>query len=201
MRNNWQSMKERIVKESTALFLHKGFQGTTIKDITDAVGLTKGAFYWYFKSKDDLLETILEEWEKTFLGGLIEADAAVEGGFLDKFKRYHKYSTEYAVHHRELCLVWTILAAEITGSGLKAERTLRGGLERYIGFVKGLIAAGKAEGAVKADFNPSVLANTIIAMHNGVLLQWYIRDTDLEGPQLARAFRNVLLSGITTAGA
>jgi hypothetical protein len=54
---------------------------------------------------------------------------------------------------------------------------------------------------VKADFDPSVLADTIIAMHNGVLLQWYIRDTDLEGPQLARAFRNVLLSGITTAGA
>ena len=201
MRNNWQSMKERIVKESTALFLHKGFQGTTIKDITDAVGLTKGAFYWYFKSKDDLLETILEEWEKTFLGGLIEADAAVEGGFLDKFKRYHKYSTEYAVHHRELCLVWTILAAEIAGSGLKAEKTFRDGLERYIAFVKGLIERGKAERIVKADFDSSVLADTIIAMHNGVLLQWYIRDADVEGPQLARAFRNVLLSGITTAGA
>ncbi len=193
-------MKERIVKESTALFLHKGFQGTTIKDITDAVGLTKGAFYWYFKTKGDLLETILEEWEKTFLDGLIRSDEAVEGGFLDRFKRYHKYSTEYAVNHRELCLVWTILAAEIAGSGLKAERTFRGGLERYIGFVKGLIEAGKEEGAVKADFDSSVLANTIIAMHNGVLLQWYIRDTDLEGPQLARAFRNVLLSGITTAG-
>ena len=72
--NNWQSMKERIVNESATLFLHKGFQGTTIKDITDAVGLTKGAFYWYFKTKDDLLETILEEWEKTFLDGLIESD-------------------------------------------------------------------------------------------------------------------------------
>ena len=60
-------MKERIVKESTALFLHKGFQGTTIKDITDAVGLTKGAFYWYFKSKDDLINEINRMLEKNIL--------------------------------------------------------------------------------------------------------------------------------------
>ncbi len=201
MRNNWQSMRERIVKESATLFLHKGFQGTTIKDITDAVGLTKGAFYWYFKTKDELLETILEEWEKTFLEGLIASDGASVGTFLDRFKRYHKYSTEYAVRHRELCLAWTILAAEIAGSGIKAERRFRDGLDRYIGFVKGLIEAGKAEHVVKADFDSSVLADTIIAMHNGVLLQWYIRGADVEGPQLARAFRNVLLSGITIAGA
>jgi hypothetical protein len=90
---------------------------------------------------------------------------------LERFKRYHKYSTEYSVSCRELCLVWTILAAEIVGSGLEAERRFRDGLERYIAFVKGLIEAGKAGRAVKVYFDSSVLADTIIAMHNGVLLQ------------------------------
>ena len=51
MKNNFKLMKDTIVKESAGLFLHNGFQGTTIKDITDAVDLTKGAFYWYFKSQ------------------------------------------------------------------------------------------------------------------------------------------------------
>lgn len=64
MKNNFKLMKDTIVKESAGLFLHNGFQGTTIKDITDAVDLTKGAFYWYFKTKDELLETILVEWEE-----------------------------------------------------------------------------------------------------------------------------------------
>lgn len=197
MKSNWQSMKDTIVKESTNLFLHKGFQGTTIKNITDAVHLTKGAFYWYFKTKDELLEAILEEWEKTFLNGLIASDDAVEGDFMERFRRYHKYATEYALKHRELCMVWTILAAEIAGSGLKAEKMFREVLEKYTQFVRGLIERGKAAHAVKEDLDSYVLANLIIAMHNGVLLQWYIKHGDVTGPQLAKAFRSVLLSGIT----
>jgi AcrR family transcriptional regulator len=193
-------MKDKIVKESTSLFLHKGFQGTTIKDITDAVNLTKGAIYWYFKSKDELLETILETWEKAFLNDLITANSAVEGRFLDKFRQYHKYSTEFAVSHRELCVVWTTLAAEMAGSGLKAEKKFREVLERYIEFVKDLIEMGKAEGAVKEDLDTNVLANTIIGMHNGILLQWYTKQDDMGGPELARAFRTVLLSGMGPEG-
>ena len=200
MKNNFKLMKDNIVKESAGLFLHNGFQGTTIKDITDAVDLTKGAFYWYFKSKDELLEAILEEWEKTFLDGLIAGNQKVQGDFFLKFREYHKYSTEYAVLYRDLAMVWTLLAAELTRSGLKAEKTFRRILDRYTSFVQALIEQGKAERAVKTDLDTRVLANTIIAIHNGVLLQWYMRQDDIDGPQLARTFRSVLLTGIT-AGA
>jgi hypothetical protein len=54
---------------------------------------------------------------------------------------------------------------------------------------------------VKADLDSYVLANTIIAMHNGVLLQWYIKHDEVEGPQLARTFRSVLLTGIAAGAA
>jgi AcrR family transcriptional regulator len=195
-----QIMKERIVQETTNLFLRKGFNGTTIKEITSAVGLTKGAIYWYFASKDELLETILDKWERTFLDGLIASDKAINGSFVEKFKQYHKYSTEFAVKHRELCVVWTTLTAEVAGSGLKAESRFRSVLDRYIEFVKGLIDKGKEEHAVKEELNSYILANVIIGMHNGILLQWYTKQGDVDGPQLARAFRSVLLSGITSEG-
>jgi AcrR family transcriptional regulator len=192
-------MKQRIVQESTKLFLRKGFHGTTIKDITSAVDLTKGAIYWYFKSKDELLETILEEWERTFLDGLIGSNNAVTGTFLEKFKQYHKYSTEFAVNHRELCVVWATLTAEVAGSGLKPESRFRNVLDRYIEFVRTLIERGKGEHSVKEDLDSYILANVVIGMHNGILLQWYTKQGDVDGPQLAKAFRSVLLSGIALA--
>ena len=71
MKKTREEMRQRILTESIKLFLRKGFQGTTMEDITDAVNLTKGAIYWHFKSKDELVETILEEWEKTYLDGMI----------------------------------------------------------------------------------------------------------------------------------
>ncbi len=52
--------KERILDTATNLFSTHGYGGTAIDDILSAVGITKGAFYHYFKSKDALCEAIVE---------------------------------------------------------------------------------------------------------------------------------------------
>ena len=200
MKKNGESMRQRIIKESVSLFLRKGFQGTTMEEVTNAVNLTKGAIYWHFKSKDHLVETILEEWEKAYLDGLIASVNAVEGSFIDRFRNYHRYAWGFAGNNPQLCMVWTSLAAEIGGSGLKVERKFREGLERYIHFLSGLIESGKAEHVVKEDMDSYVLANSIIGMHNGLFLQWYLKHGTIEGTQLARTFSSILLSGITVKG-
>jgi hypothetical protein len=97
-------------------------------------------------------------------------------------------------------MVWALLAAEIGGSGLKAERKFREGLERYIKFVGDLVESGKSELVIKGDLDSYVLANSIIGMHNGLFLQWYLKPDHLEGVQLARTFSSILLSGITVKG-
>lgn len=56
--------KEKIIKKTINLFLKKGYDKTTIQDIIDEVGVSKGAFYHYFKSKEDILETISDEYVK-----------------------------------------------------------------------------------------------------------------------------------------
>ena len=89
-------MTERIIEESVRLFVQKGFKGTTIKDITGSVNLTRGAMYWHFKSKDDLLKTIIKYYEKAYMDGLIKSVKSVDGDFLTRFRQYHKYSTEFA---------------------------------------------------------------------------------------------------------
>lgn len=53
--------KERIVDEALTLFAAKGFRGTTVKDIADAVGIKDASLYKHFKSKKEILNTIVEE--------------------------------------------------------------------------------------------------------------------------------------------
>jgi hypothetical protein len=60
---------------------------------------------------------------------------------------------------------------------------------------------GKTEKAIKMEFDSNVLANVIIGMHNGILLQWYTKYDEVEGPEIARAFRDVLLFGMVVEGA
>lgn len=51
-------MKEKIREQSIQLFATKGFKETSIQDIVDALNVTKGTFYYYFTSKEQLLMDI-----------------------------------------------------------------------------------------------------------------------------------------------
>lgn len=46
--------------EAATLFLRRGYEGTSLRDIADAVGMKAGSLYYHFGSKDELLTAILE---------------------------------------------------------------------------------------------------------------------------------------------
>lgn len=53
--------KKSIVEHSLALFLEKGIRNTSIQDIIDRAGISKGTFYNYFSSKTECVSAILEQ--------------------------------------------------------------------------------------------------------------------------------------------
>ncbi len=64
------STKEKILEEAQKLMLTKGFNATTVEEICEAAGVTKGSFFHYFESKEDLGKTVTEYyWQK--MSGLI----------------------------------------------------------------------------------------------------------------------------------
>lgn len=53
--------KERITEEALTLFAEKGYQGTSVKNIADAVGIKDSSLYKHFKSKKEIFDTIVQE--------------------------------------------------------------------------------------------------------------------------------------------
>lgn len=54
-----ESGRDRISDEAAALFLRRGYEGTSLRHIADAAGMKAGSLYYHFASKDDLLTDIL----------------------------------------------------------------------------------------------------------------------------------------------
>lgn len=52
---------EKILNVSLRLFQEKGYEHTTIQDIVDALGMSKGAIYHHFKSKEDIMEALCNQ--------------------------------------------------------------------------------------------------------------------------------------------
>jgi len=52
--------RHRIVQAATTLFSLHGYDGTTVNDVLEATGITKGALYYYFSSKEALCRAVIE---------------------------------------------------------------------------------------------------------------------------------------------
>ncbi len=64
-----------IVRAATPLFRSKGFNGTTVRDIADAVGILSGSLFYHFSSKEDILFAVMEEGLKQGIAR-VEAEIA-----------------------------------------------------------------------------------------------------------------------------
>jgi AcrR family transcriptional regulator len=62
-----KNTKEHILKEAFALFMQKSFKEVTMKDIVDKTGMSKGAFYHHFPSKEAVFKEVVNTY---FLSGL-----------------------------------------------------------------------------------------------------------------------------------
>lgn len=77
MKQKGQEIHSRIVDAANRLFYRQGFNQTSFTDIADAAKIPRGNFYYYFRSKDEILEAIidkriegirgmLEEWNQSY---------------------------------------------------------------------------------------------------------------------------------------
>ena len=196
MRNGKANLKKRITTEAIKLFLRKGFRNTTINDIIDRVQISKGAFYWHFTSKNELLATIIKEFEETFVNKMIQSVTEAPGSFLHKFKYYHKYITEFAFDNKELCMGFMTLSAELAGNGTDLELQVMAVYEKQRSFLKTLLAIGEKEMALRENLDTGVAAHVIMAINNGMLLEWYMNQTTIDSELFARTYRDITLTGI-----
>ena len=73
-----EKKRERILKKSWELFKKNGYEEIKIERITKEVGISKGSFYTYFKTKEDVLFSILEKIEIEIENSINDIDTSEE---------------------------------------------------------------------------------------------------------------------------
>ena len=59
-RNKYPEITERrILETAMKLFIEKGYEQTTLQDIADAIGMTRGAIYHHFKDKAEMVDSVM----------------------------------------------------------------------------------------------------------------------------------------------
>lgn len=68
MRKEAQERRNEILDAADELFGQRGFDGTSTNDILEKVGIARGTLYYHFKSKEDIMDALIERYNAQILG-------------------------------------------------------------------------------------------------------------------------------------
>ena len=81
-----EERRQEIIVIARELFQRKNYESTTMQDIMNALGIAKGTIYHYFKSKEELLEAVIEDSVDEYIAGMEKVLNETEGTGLDKMR-------------------------------------------------------------------------------------------------------------------
>lgn len=152
---------QRILEAASRLISHYGFDKTTMDDIAREAGVSKGALYLEWPSKDKLLDALLAHEMKRLLDDFLErVEADPQGGQIANLYRH----ALLALQKNALMSAMYTRDSRVLGAFV-----LRQDVERYTSrlmFGKEAVAQMQKAGLLRADIDPAVLTYlfTIIAM-------------------------------------
>ena len=166
-----EKTRARILASALSLFVKKGYEHTTFTDIAARLKMTKGAVYWHFESKEDLLVALVREMIQKFqrqLGGMPDADLTFRSVAATMVARAEQITTDPKGAAFFLLLQtqvkWRADSMAATREQLLA-RDAKGPYHSFIRAIENDIAAGR----VRSDVNPVGLASVSMAVWTGLV--------------------------------
>ncbi|NIU47890.1 MAG: TetR family transcriptional regulator, partial [Thermoplasmata archaeon] len=142
--------KERRIEfldTSVELFNEKGYYNTSVEDICDRMGVAKGLFYYYFKTKEDLVEAIVDRlWE----GAVTDYHAIMARDDLSALEKLFLYSHVRGQIKVEQRYLMDLYLKEPESPLVL--RMMERGVEELVPILGGIISQGVEEGIFDTEY-------------------------------------------------
>ncbi|HCI6803528.1 TPA: TetR/AcrR family transcriptional regulator [Klebsiella quasipneumoniae subsp. similipneumoniae] len=163
-------MRQHIIDVARALITHKGYSAVGIAEIVNAAGIPKGSFYYYFKSKEEFAEALLEYYFSHYLQQ-VDAQLSGNGSARERLKRYFSFwkETQGADLPESKCLV-VKLGAEVCDQYDCMRHILAKGTDKIIQKIAQCVSEGQQDGSLPAGPDADELAEELYQLWLGASL-------------------------------
>jgi AcrR family transcriptional regulator len=187
---------DALLTRALTLFITQGYHATTVEEIAQAADLTKGAVYFYFKSKANVLKTLLDRTEELTVEPTLAAMDSAGSAPRDRLNAFVRSQSVIGAEKTEYMLLAILMSAEFNGSGDEIEKRLMDLMARMEDALRETVKVGQASGVFRKGIGANELASAIMATNKGCYVEWYMRGRDLNGHDFARAFRDFVFNGV-----
>ncbi len=187
---------EALHEAALALFVSRGYEQTTIDEIAERAGLSKGAVYFYFESKEGLLYSLFDQIDSVVTGRMMKTLSAAGPSAGTKIAAFVNGQAELGITDPDRVLLLILISLEFHGKGGRIEERTNDIYGRMYAALEGVIRLGRKRREFRDDLPVGEQAAIIVAGHDGTFLEWHRRRKKFDGGQLVRALRTSMLAGL-----
>lgn len=181
----------RILDEAAELFARDGYDGASLADLANAVGVTKAAIYHYFPNKKEIFESIIVQT----LEGLLQCVSQKISDKIEADDALYCFMTAHAEYFEEHYYNFVTMLVGFGGMQNEVKiheaQRLRGAYERVL---QGIIERGIASGTFRSA-NVSVSSRAALSMLNW-MVRWFKPGQERTAASFAAEYCDIILHGL-----
>ena len=191
MQQRSEETRARIVESAIKLFSNRGYNAASVDDICEEAGISKGAFYHHFESKQALFLALLDGWLQA-IDNAVEAskDKTAAEAFMQMTEAF-PYIFETAGEGLPMLLEFWLQASR----DKKVWEASIAPYRRYHKYFTSLIKKGVDEGSF-VEVNPELASRMIVSTAMGLLLQSLLDPKGAKWEKVARDSTTLLLNSL-----
>jgi AcrR family transcriptional regulator len=190
--SHFPQKRQEIIDHATKLFAKHGFHATTVADICEAAGISKGVLYHYVETKEEILYEIHEKYIQALLERA-EAIVGVGSSCETELRELSKVLLRtLADYHEEVTVFlqeWRILLSDQSRWRKVASK------RREFGRIVQRVIVGGQEDGVFQQSDPETTTLAFLGMHN-YSYQWYDRRGTKTPEAISTTFMDIFIAGL-----
>jgi AcrR family transcriptional regulator len=164
---NKRNTKGKIISTAWKLFYDQGYEDTTVDEIVEASGTSKGSFYHYFSSKDALLSSLSYLFDAKY--DELKDQLRSEDSTIDKLMFLNRELFIMIEDSVSVDLLSRLFATQLIRKGdghlLDQDRT-------YYKLVRAILNDGRAKGELRTDVSVNEITKAYAVMERGLMYDW-----------------------------
>ena len=169
-----EDKRERILNEAIALFGAHGYAGTSLADIATASAISKAGLLHHFSSKEELFARVLERRDQDDFASVMGG-----GSIEDPWELLEAFVALVAHNeaHRDLVAIYTATAMSVLDAEHPAHQWFAAHLTASVTMIEDALERGKEAGTVRPEAPSRVIARSVVALSDGLQIQWLCATT------------------------
>lgn len=163
-----EERQEEIVRVAMYLAAKRGVESVTTQDMADAVGLTQGAIFRHFPTKDDIWLAAIN-WVRSRLISVVTAAAARSENPLESLENMFFAHVAFIAKHPAIPRM--VFSDHLLRRDIRLKLLIQEIMTGYEANISGLLGQAKASGLARSDLDEGSAATLFIGMIQGLVLQ------------------------------